>query len=227
MEDAPLRILITAGPTHEPIDAVRYLANRSSGRMGEALADAAAESGAAVTLLLGPSTREPSDRWREVAMRFESSGDLQALLARESPKHDLLLMAAAVADHRPSFVASGKLRREAGDRTLQLVPTPDLLAQVAEGRRPGQFLVGFALETPDELDRSARDKLARKRVDAIVANELATMDSPTVRGRIYLAEGGMLAPEETDPIPKPVFARWLMATLLPLAERRRAEAAVR
>lgn len=226
MVHSPLRILTAAGPTHERIDAVRYLANRSSGRMGEALADAAVERGASVTLLLGPTSREPARRWLEAAIRFESCSDLQALLRREAPRHDCLFMAAAVADHRPATVAPGKLRREAGDRNLQLIPTPDLLAETTEHRRPGQFMIGFALETPEELDHSAREKLRRKRVDAIVANELETMGSLTIRGRVYLADGRVLEPpsEADAAMSKVAFCQWLMETLLPLAERRRAEA---
>lgn len=224
MTTSALRVLVVAGPTHEPIDAVRYLANRSSGRMGEALAEEAEASSCDVTLLLGPTPREPAPRWSS-SPRFESSADLDRALARLMPDFDCLFMAAAVADHRPASIAPGKLRREAGVRTLELVPTPDLLARVAERRRPGQYLVGFALECADELERSARSKLVRKRIDAIVANELATMGSATVMGRIYLEDGSMLAPPEAGPVPKRDFARWIMRELLPRAERRKMGAA--
>lgn len=223
---APLRVLVTAGPTREPLDAVRYLANRSSGRMGMALALAAHRSGAAVTLLLGPIDPIPQEDVEKpdsgIAIeRFESSHDLEASLGRLVPAHDCLFMAAAVADYRPESPASGKLRRTREPLTLQLVPVPDLLAAVAADRRDDQFLVGFALEAAHELDRSAREKLRRKNLDAIVANDLATMGAPSVAGRVYLADGRVLTPERAGPLPKQEFAVWLTALLLPLAERRR------
>lgn len=222
MPTLDLRVLVVAGPTHEPIDAVRYLANRSSGRMGEALADAALAAGATVTLLLGPTGRQVAPRWHNCP-RFESSADLESALARLMPDHDCLFMAAAVADYRPAVPASGKLRR-AGPLTLELVPNRDLLAGVAAARRPGQFLVGFALEPVADLERSAREKLDRKQIDAIVANELATMGSERIDGHLYLRSGERLDPPLAGGMAKGAFACWLMETLLPLAVRRREEA---
>ncbi|MBX3355102.1 MAG: phosphopantothenoylcysteine decarboxylase [Phycisphaeraceae bacterium] len=223
MNSTPLRVLITAGPTHERIDAVRYLANRSSGRMGEALADAACEAGAEVTLLLGPTGRDPGARWRN-AIRFESSEDLFRMLADAMPGHDCLIMAAAVADFRPATDHPGKIRRGDSRLTLELLPTEDLLASAAARRRPDQFIVGFALEDPQELEHSARSKLDRKKCDAIVANELSAMGSPTVTGCIYLADGRRESPPRAGPLPKDEFARWVMAVLLPMAATRRSAA---
>ena len=145
------RLLITAGPTHEPIDAVRYLGNRSSGRMGVALADEGARRGWVVTLLLGPSAlsaREASVR----TLRFRTAADLQGLLNEEFPRTDVIIMAAAVADYRPVVRAEspqGKIRREPGTKTLELESTPDLIAACGRARKPGQVLVapaGFQMQ---------------------------------------------------------------------------------
>lgn len=202
-------LLITAGPTHEPIDAVRFIGNRSSGRLGQALATAAAGRGWQVTLLLGPTPHTPTDTCVRL-VRFRTCADLQALLRIEAPKADVLVMAAAVADYRPkvdSGVLSSKLRRRAGGLTLDLEATPDLLAEVAASRRPGQVLIGFALEPRDEMIASARSKLERKGVDMIVANPLETMESETIDAALVTRTG------ETRPpgvMSKPAFAGWLL-----------------
>lgn len=204
------RLLITAGPTHEPIDAVRFLGNRSSGRMGVALADAAAALGWHVTLLLGPAPARPTHP--AVNLRhFITCADLQTLLAEEVAAADVLIMAAAVADFRPKpnpAMSGGKFRRTAAAMTLELEPTPDLLAQVARARRPGQLLIGFALEPRAELLDSARAKLIRKGIDLVVANPLETMDSPSVEATILAADGSLV--DTPGLMPKPAFAAWLM-----------------
>jgi phosphopantothenoylcysteine decarboxylase/phosphopantothenate--cysteine ligase len=151
-----------------------------------------------------------SDRVR----RFSTADDLGRLLFEEWPSHDLLVMAAAVADFRPARRTEGKLRRDAAVEPIALVPTGDLLAGLAASTRPDQFVVGFALEDPAELERSARDKLARKRADVIVANPLATMDSADVDATLFLRDGRMERPADR-PIPKPQFAAWLGARILP------------
>lgn len=211
-----IRALVTAGPTHEPIDAVRFIGNRSSGRMALAIADALSDHGCQVTLLAGPGVgtagagRPAPDRVR----RFTTADDLGRLLGEEWPAHDLLVMAAAVADFKPARRAEGKLRRGAAVAPIELVPTGDLLAGLAGSTRPDQFVVGFALEEPAELDRSARDKLASKRADAIVANPLATMDASDVDATLYLRDGRVERPADR-PMPKPEFAAWLAARILP------------
>lgn len=211
-----IRALVTAGPTHEPIDAVRFIGNRSSGRMALAIADALADHGCRVTLLAGPGVdsagagRAAPDRVR----RFTTADDLGLLLAQEWPSHDLLVMAAAVADFKPARPAEGKLRRGATVAPIELVPTGDLLAGLAGSTRPDQFVVGFALEEPAELDRSAREKLARKRADVIVANPLATMDASDVDATLYLRDGRVERPADR-PLPKPEFAAWLGTRILP------------
>lgn len=215
------RLLITAGPTHEPIDAVRYLGNRSSGRLGVALAGAAAARGWEVTLLLGPAPIDPASV-RARVRRFVTTAELQGLLAEEFPRCDVLVMAAAVADYRPirTEAASGadpseqKLRRSGGRMTLELESTPDLLAECARRRAPGQVLVGFALEPAERLMTSAQQKLERKGLDAIVANPLATMDSPTIEATVLRRDGS--AARTPGLIPKDRFAEWLLDVIGPM-----------
>ena len=219
-----IRALVTAGPTHEPIDAVRFIGNRSSGRMALSIARALADRGCRVTLLAGPGV--PVDGLEGVARaaRFATADDLGRLLGAEWPAHDLLVMAAAVADFRPARPSAGKLRRADGVAPIELVPTGDLLAGLAPLTRADQFTLGFALEDPAELERSARDKLARKRADAIVANPLATMDAPDVDATLYLRGGGVERPH-TGAMPKPAFAAWLADRILPEVRARLAGAA--
>ena len=121
-----MSVLITAGPTHEPIDAVRYIANRSSGRMGIALAEAATSRGIRTTLLLGPTALAPPVHSQLTTRRFRTAEELQTLLADAWPDHDILFMAAAVADFRPAdpVAPDTKLVRRGGDLTLRLEPTP-------------------------------------------------------------------------------------------------------
>jgi phosphopantothenoylcysteine decarboxylase/phosphopantothenate--cysteine ligase len=205
----PARVLVTAGPTHEPIDAVRYLANRSSGRMGCALAAEAAARGHATTLLLGPGTLPPPESTLLKTERFRTTADLETALGRLWPEHDILLMAAAVADYRPrGGEAGGKLRRGGEILQLELEPTPDLIAGLAGSTRADQTLIAFALEPADGLIDAARAKLARKGAAAIVANPLETMGAESVSASLILADGTCLeAPAE---LPKAAFARWLM-----------------
>ena len=200
-----MRLLITAGPTREPIDAVRFISNRSSGRLGVALAQAAVQAGHEVTLLLGPVCVEPPAVRVE---RFESTADLQALLERCFPPCDALVMAAAVGDYRLAQSSQGKLaRQEAGTLTLELTPTPDLVAGLAQCRRPEQRIVAFALESPEVLEARAAAKLRRKGVDAIVANPLQTMEADAIDPRWITASGQTVRP---GLMPKTQFAPWLL-----------------
>lgn len=205
----PARVLITAGPTHEPIDAVRFLANRSSGRLGIALAQAAAQRNLHTTLLLGPTNAEPTDT-RIHLHRFQTAADLETLLHEHFPACDVLVMAAAVADYRPippADPAATKLRRTGDRLTLELEPTPDLVAACAARRAPGQLIVGFALEPRDRLEASALDKLRRKGLDAVVANPLETMDAPTIDATLITPDDRR---DTAGPIPKADFATWLL-----------------
>lgn len=204
-------VLVTAGPTHEPIDAVRYISNRSSGRLGIAVAEAAARRGHRVELLLGPTHLLPEDS-RVVTHRFQTTAELETLLAARSGVFDWLVMAAAVADYRPAASpANQKLPRSASNLTLHLTPTPDLLAAVSQRRRPGQLLVGFALEPAERLETSARAKLQRKSIDAIVANPLETMDSPGISAMIFTRWGESMTSEGT--LPKERFADRLISLM--------------
>ena len=214
----PLRVLVAAGPTHEPIDDVRYIGNRSSGRMGTSICRAFLDAGCQVTLARGPGVASVdgcADR------RFGTAAELLELLKKEWPAHQLLVMAAAVADYRPARRVDGKLRREDGPLTLALEPTEDILSGLAGARHDRQYVVGFALERPEELAGSAAAKLARKRADAIVANPLETMDSTDVDGHVLFADGRTMSPPGGR-MAKPAFAAWLAAVILPLAKARAA-----
>ncbi len=205
-------LLITAGPTHEPIDAVRYLANRSSGRLGIALAAAGRAAGWRVVLLLGPTVLKPPDGV-EVAC-FSSSAELAALLDDRFPACDVLIMAAAVADYRPRHVVDRKLARTGERLVLELEPTPDLLAACAARKSETQRIVGFALEEAAALPERARAKLVQKQVDAIVANPLETMDAADIRAAVFTASGEALRPPGGEAgISKDAFARWLVGQL--------------
>lgn len=205
------KLLITAGPTQEPIDAVRYLGNRSSGRLGIALAEAARTRGWDVVLLLGPTiTPPPSPDTHLRVLRFRTTADLEGLLTEHGPSSEILVMAAAVADYRPKGggSTSGKLPRSSAGLTLELEATPDLLAGCTARRRPGQFFVGFALEPQDRLLDSARAKLTRKKVDMVVANPLETMDAPTIDAVLVLpGKPEIRTPGSMD---KAAFAPWLL-----------------
>ncbi len=206
------RVLITAGPTWEPIDAVRYLANRSSGRMGLALAESATRRSWPTTLLLGPTSLPPPHTSQLSICRFQTTTQLQTLLGEHWPNHDVLIMAAAVADYRPvQHQPAQKHPRRDQSWQLALEPTPDLLAQLAGSSRPDQTLIGFALETADRLEESARCKLAEKHLDAIVANDLETMDSETINATLLLRDGRTLTPGKA--LPKIEFADWLLDQL--------------
>jgi phosphopantothenoylcysteine decarboxylase/phosphopantothenate--cysteine ligase len=162
-----LRVLIGAGRTEEPLDPVRVLTNRSSGRMGFALAEAARDRGAAVTVVAGATSVEPPAGVALVSAL--TAADMEQAMRSQAPKADLVLMAAAVADYRPARAAAQKLKRGEGPRSIELLPNPDIIAAIAARRRPGQVIVGFALETSHGL-ASARAKLRAKGLDLIVLN---------------------------------------------------------
>jgi phosphopantothenoylcysteine decarboxylase/phosphopantothenate--cysteine ligase len=167
-----LRVLVTAGGTREAIDPVRYIGNRSSGRMGVALAAAARRRGAAVTLVAANVSLPSPPGVETVAV--ESAAELAAATGDAFADADVLLMAAAVADFRPAESAEGKIVREgSGGLDLRLEATEDVLATLSEGRRPEQTLVGFAAEHGGEFVERARGKLERKGLDAIVVNDVS------------------------------------------------------
>lgn len=166
---AGLHLLVTAGPTREALDPVRFITNHSTGRMGYELARAAMLRGAQVTLVSGPTALEPPPFVELV--RVESAQQMHDAVMAAAPAQDVIIKAAAVADYRPAHTAGEKIKKSGADLTLELTRTPDILAELGAARRPGQFLCGFAMETRDLLD-NARAKLEKKGADMIVANSL-------------------------------------------------------
>ena len=164
-----LRILITAGPTREALDPVRYISNHSSGKMGFALAAAAAELGADVTLVAGPVNLPTPAGVRRIDV--ESALQMQAAVMAEAGQQQIVIGCAAVADYRPAEISPQKIKKSADEVTLTLVKNPDIIAEVAAlAVKP--FVVGFAAETRD-VERYALDKMARKKLDMIAANDVA------------------------------------------------------
>lgn len=168
------KVLITAGGTREPIDPVRFIGNRSSGKMGIAIAKAAADAGATVELVLGQISVPQPVNPRINIYRVESTEEMQAKVTELFPAADILIMAAAVADFRPAQVANQKIKKQDDQEQLglQLVKTTDILKTVAEKKRADQLVVGFAAETTD-LVQNANNKLRRKNADIIIANSVA------------------------------------------------------
>jgi phosphopantothenoylcysteine decarboxylase / phosphopantothenate---cysteine ligase len=170
-----LKVLVTAGGTREPIDSVRYVGNRSSGRMGFALAEEAAALGAVVTVIAANVGLPRSPRIDYVDVG--TAAELKAACEAELPNADVLLMAAAVADYRPPAPADTKLKKdEREELVIELERTPDILTGLAATRRPDQVLIGFAAEHGDRALEYGRDKLARKGLDAVVVNDIARAD---------------------------------------------------
>lgn len=213
---ANLAALITAGPTREAIDPVRYISNRSSGKMGYALARAAAEAGARVTLVSGPTCLRAPPGVERIAVT--SAAEMYAAVMERTPATDVFIGAAAVADYRPREAQQAKIKKGAEHIELRLVRTPDILGAVA-GRTGSPFTVGFAAETED-LERNARDKLERKLLDMVAANlvggEGTGFDSDENALSVFWAGGG----RELARAPKERLARELVALV---GERYRAK----
>jgi phosphopantothenoylcysteine decarboxylase / phosphopantothenate---cysteine ligase len=170
-----LRVLVTAGGTREPIDSVRFVGNSSSGRMGFALARAAGARGAEVTLVAANVGLEPPPG--VVVRKVVTASELMEVCEEEFPGCDVLLMAAAVADFAPSAPRDGKIKKSGHGRLeLELEATPDVLAGLAEQRRDGQTLIGFAAEDGDRAIEYGREKLIRKGLDAVVVNDISRGD---------------------------------------------------
>jgi phosphopantothenoylcysteine decarboxylase/phosphopantothenate--cysteine ligase len=191
---AGMTVLVSAGGTREPLDPVRFLSNRSSGKQGHAIAEAAARRGARVVLV----TASPLALAGDVAAAIErhdvdTAAEMQAALTREALAADVVVMAAAVADFRPKAPADRKLVKDDGIPEIVLEPTPDILAGLSAGRHPGQLLVGFAAETDDPVGRGRR-KLERKGVDLLVVNDVtapgAGFDHDTNVVTMLDADGG-------------------------------------
>jgi phosphopantothenoylcysteine decarboxylase/phosphopantothenate--cysteine ligase len=170
-----LKVLVTAGGTREPIDSVRYIGNRSSGRMGVALAAAALRRGAQVTLVAANLALEPPRGAQTIEV--QTAAELKAACEAQFADADVLLMAAAVADFRPAAPSSAKLKKDAGPPpAIELEPTADVLSGLGGRRRAGQTLVGFAAEHGEGALEYGRGKLERKRLDAVVVNDISRGD---------------------------------------------------
>ena len=163
-------VLVTAGPTEEPLDAVRYISNRSSGKMGYALAEASRRRGAHVILISGPTHLEPPAGCE--LERVQTAEEMARAVLRRLGEAGIVLMAAAVADFRPVEVHAGKIKKQGGPPLVKFEPTRDILAEVARCRRPDQIIIGFAAETEHLLENAA-GKLREKQLDFIVANDLS------------------------------------------------------
>lgn len=162
-------VLITAGPTYEPIDPVRFIGNHSSGKMGIAVAEAMAAAGADVKLVCGPSKVESSKNIERIDVQTAQQMFDEVMMHQATA--DILILSAAVADYRPKNVASQKIKKKDSSLVIELEPTQDILASLGRIKTENQVLVGFALETDNELE-NAKDKLKRKNCDLIVLNSL-------------------------------------------------------
>ena len=211
-----LTVLVTAGGTREPIDSVRYIGNRSSGRMGFALAEVAASLGAEVTVVAAnvDLERDPRVSYVDVQTADEMLGAARTRFASS----DVLLMAAAVVDFRPHEVHDGKLkkREEQEEMSVALARTPDIVSTLAGERRPGQTLVGFAAEHGDGALAYGREKLARKGLDAVVVNDISRsdigFDATANEVTIVTADGETPVPRA----PKPEIARAILDAVVRL-----------
>lgn len=205
------RIVVTAGGTREPIDPVRYLSNGSSGRMGYALAQAAIDDGADVTLI--SANVELPAPWGTAVVPVITAAQMLEATSRACERADALVMAAAVSDYTPASPSGQKIKKSGGGLSLDLVETADVLAGID---RPGLLKVGFAAET-DNLRENARSKLTRKGLDLIVANDAeATIGAPDAALTLIRADGGI---EELGQLPKDQAAERVVAALAALMQR--------
>jgi phosphopantothenoylcysteine decarboxylase / phosphopantothenate---cysteine ligase len=179
------RFLISAGPTREFFDPIRYISNRSSGKMGYAIAEAARGVSPQVTLVGGPTALQPPTGVEFVSVT--TAQEMAEAVWSRFDAVDICIMAAAVCDFRPRKMAASKIKKGASSGVLELEATPDILAELGR-RKQSQVLVGFAAET-DDLETHAREKLARKNLDFIVANDVSAFDAETSRVIFITREG--------------------------------------
>ena len=187
-----LRVLVSAGPTAEPLDPVRVLTNRSSGKMGFRIAERARERGANVVLVSGPSS-EPEPHGVDI-VRVQTAAQMKDAILGRLDGVAVVVMAAAVADYRPDVAAPQKIKKDEKPLTLKLVRTDDILMAIAGRRKAEQTIVGFAAET-ESLEKNAREKLAKKKLDLIVANDVSAPNSgfevDTNEATVFRADGGV------------------------------------
>ncbi|HYK22152.1 MAG TPA: bifunctional phosphopantothenoylcysteine decarboxylase/phosphopantothenate--cysteine ligase CoaBC [Pyrinomonadaceae bacterium] len=194
------RLLITVGATREEIDPVRFISNRSSGRMGYALAEAALKRGAEVTVVAGVTTVPPPQGVKVV--KAQSAEEMSQTVARERENASVFIGAAAIADYRPAQRSDQKIKKSQDSITLTLERTPDVLSQVAASRANGMLVIGFAAETENVLD-NAREKLTAKNLDAIVANDVTRQDS----GFDSPTNAITILTKDSDPLVLPVLSK--------------------
>lgn len=194
------RLLITVGATREEIDPVRFISNRSSGRMGYALAEAALKRGAEVTVVAGVTTVPPPQGVKVV--KAQSAEAMSQTVARERENASVFIGAAAIADYRPAQKSDQKIKKSQDSITLTLERTPDVLSQVAASRANGMLVIGFAAETENVLD-NAREKLTAKNLDAIVANDVTRQDS----GFDSPTNAITILTKDSDPLVLPVLSK--------------------
>lgn len=215
-----IRVLVTAGPTCEALDPVRYITNHSSGKMGYAIARAAARRGAQVTLVSGKTGLSAPAGVQRVDVF--SAQEMFDQVTRHFPEQDIVIKAAAVGDYRPKQRQEHKIKKSGETMTLQLVKNPDILAYLGEHKRPGQVICGFSMETKDLLENS-RKKLEKKQADLIVANNL------TVAGAGFGVDTNavtMITPEDAIPYPvmsKEQVADELLTRLLGILKKKQGE----
>jgi phosphopantothenoylcysteine decarboxylase/phosphopantothenate--cysteine ligase len=189
-------VLITAGPTFEDIDPVRYIGNRSSGKMGFALATAAMEAGAKVTLISGPVHLDTPPRITRINVR--TAQEMFAAVMEHTPQTNIFISTAAVADYRPKQTTTHKIKKSTEDLTLALTPNPDILATVANSD-PGPFTIGFAAETND-IENYAKQKLTDKNLDMIAANQVGQegrgFESDENALQVFWREGNCVLPQD-------------------------------
>jgi len=213
------RVLVTAGPTREALDPVRFLSNRSSGKMGYALAEEAARRGARTILLSGPAAL-PDPAGVET-IRVDTAEEMSRETGDRAGDTDIFIFAAAVSDYRPESASTGKIKKGEGEMTLRLVPNPDIARLTGENSRPDQILVGFAAET-ENLREAAAEKLRSKNLDLIIANDVSRRDvgmESEENQVMVMSRSGII--EETGILSKKALAEriWNIIEQIPVQKR--------
>ena len=210
-----MKFVVTAGPTREPIDPIRFLSNRSSGKMGYAISSAAIKEGHEVTLISGPVAL--SSPPGASLIQVTTSDEMYEAVHRALAKTDVLVMCAAVADYKPALIAKEKLKKRDEPLSLELIPTRDILKSLPKTR--DYFVVGFAAET-NEVEKHAREKLRHKNCDMIVANDVSDsasgMESDENAVTIFLRNGEM---KKISRAPKEKIARALVKIILETSKK--------
>jgi phosphopantothenoylcysteine decarboxylase / phosphopantothenate---cysteine ligase len=199
------RVVVTAGGTREPLDPVRFIGNGSSGRMGYAVAEEALYAGAGVTLISGTSSVQPPHG--VTLVRVETTAEMEKAVHEAIAGADILIMAAAVADYTPRHRSEQKIKKSGDTLTVEMARTPDILGGLAEMELPGLVRVGFAAETQD-LEDNAREKLRKKKLDLIVANDAVASIGAEASALVLIGRDGTI--ERLPPMPKSESARILV-----------------